>query len=99
MQIHFKKVLNRNLTTQFGTKAPEKLKRLLFMVRENQDVFKVFSEKFVEFQMQYTYLTFVESLVNYFFDTLTDQAASLKLSYFVYWTTRNTFLYGKKIIE
>jgi hypothetical protein len=51
VQIHLKKVLNRNLTAQFGTKAPEKLKRLLFMLRENQDVFKVFCEKFVEFQM------------------------------------------------
>lgn len=95
VQIHFRKVLNRNLTTQFGTKAPEKLKRLLFMVRENQDVFKVFCEKFVEFQLQYTYLTFVDSLINYFFDTLTDQAAAQKLSYFVYWTTLNTFRYGQ----
>ena len=99
IQIHLKKVLNRNLTVQFGTKAPEKLKRLLFMVRENQDVFKIFCEKFVEFQMQYSYLTFIDSLINYFFDTLTDQAASQKLSYFVYWTTVNTFRFGKFIVE
>lgn len=49
IQIHLKKILNKNLTAQFGTKAPEKLKRLLFMVREHSDVFKVFCEKFVEF--------------------------------------------------
>ena len=71
-RVQFKKVLNKNLTSQFGTKAPEKLKRLLFMIRENQDVFKVFCEKFVEFQMQYSYLTLVDSFINYFFDTLTD---------------------------
>lgn len=69
------------------------------MLRDNQDVFKVFCEKFVEFQMQFTYLTFVDSLINYFFDTLTDQAASLKLCYFVYWITTDTFRFGKSILE
>jgi len=65
------------------------------MIRENQDVFNIFCDKFVEFQMQYSYLTLVDSFINYFFDTLTDQASSQKLNYFVYWTTRNTFKYGK----
>jgi hypothetical protein len=69
------------------------------MIRENQDVFKVFCEKFVEFQMQYSYLTLVDSFINYFFDTLTDQASAQKLCYFVYWTTLYTFKYGKQIIK
>ena len=94
-RIQYKKVLNKNLTSQFGTKAPEKLKRLLFMIRENQDVFQVFCDKFVEFQMQYSYSTLVDSFINYFFDTLTDQAAAQKLSYFVYQTTRETYKRGK----
>lgn len=68
------------------------------MIRENQDVFDVFCSKFVEFQMQYSYLTLVDSFINYFFDTLTDQAASQKLNYFVYWTVMNTLKSGKKII-
>lgn len=58
-------------------------------------MFRVFCEKFVEFQMQYSYLTLVDSFINYFFDTLTDHASSQKLCYFVYWTTLNTFKYGK----
>lgn len=48
--------------------------------------------------MQYSYLTLVDSFINYFFDTLTDQAASQKLNYFVYWTVMNTLKSGKKII-
>lgn len=69
------------------------------MIRENQDVFQVFCDKFVEFQMQYSYLTLVDSFINYFFDTLTDQGAAQKLCYFVYWTTLHTFKHGKEIIR
>jgi hypothetical protein len=65
------------------------------MVRENQDVFTVFCDKFVEFHTQYNYVDIVDSLMHYFFDTFTDQAASQKLNYFVYWTTINTFRFGQ----
>ena len=42
-------VLRRDLTQQFGTKAPEKLQRLLCMLRENQDVFQVFTQNVIRF--------------------------------------------------
>ena len=61
------------------------------MIRENEDVYTIFCEKFVEFQMQYSYPSLVDSFINYFFDTLVDQNSSNKLSYFVYWTTLQTF--------
>lgn len=67
------------------------------MIRENQDVFKLFCERFVDFQMQYTYMSFVDTLINYFFDTLTDQGASNKLNYFIYQTTLNTFKIAQKL--
>ena len=47
--------------------------------------------------MQYTYMTFIDTLINYFFDTLTDQAASNKLSYFVYKTTLHTFQLAQRL--
>jgi len=42
-------VLRRDLTQQFGTKAPEKLQRLLCMLRENQDVFQIFTQNVIRF--------------------------------------------------
>lgn len=48
--------------------------------------------------MQCSYLSLVDTLVNFFFDTLTDNCGSQKLSYFVYWTTLNTFRFGKFIV-
>ena len=67
------------------------------MIRENQDVFKVFCDKYVEFQMQYTYMDFGDTLINYFFDTLTDQAASNKLNYLVYQTIFNSLKYAQTL--
>jgi hypothetical protein len=42
------KVLIKDPSQQFGSKAPEKLSRLLFMIRENKDVFDVFVSRIPE---------------------------------------------------
>jgi len=43
------RILRKDLKMQFGSKAPEKLQRLLFMLRENEDVFNVFVNNLQEF--------------------------------------------------
>ena len=60
-------VLRRDLTQQFGTKAPEKLQRLLCMLRENQDVFQIFTQNVIRFSFDSQSLELAEAIVHFMF--------------------------------
>ena len=78
------------LSLQFGTKSPEKLTRLLFLIRDQKDVYQVLTEKLVDFLMQTqstkSNFTILETLINYFFDSAADMQPmrNHKLNYLVY---------------
>ena len=61
------KFFQKNLSKQFGTKAPEKLQRLLFLLRDCKDVFEVFSSNLHIMICEEKALYFVESLVHHMF--------------------------------
>ena len=65
------KVLKSSLNQQFGTKAPEKLKRLLFMLRENKDVFNTFSNNLVDILYDNKNLELIDGLVHLMMKDLT----------------------------
>lgn len=64
------RVLIKDLNQQFGSKAPEKLSRLLFMLRENKDVFEVFVNKLPELVIYSNGSDLAEPIVNFMFNDL-----------------------------
>ena len=79
-----KRVLQRDLIEQFGSNAPEKLQRLFFMIRENQDVFNVFCERIVQFAYENDGFYLAEFIVHFLFLDLTNSVIDKKLTYFIY---------------
>ena len=96
------KVLVRNLSLQFGSKGPEKLTRLMFLLKEQQDVYSVLTQKLVEFLIatQSTKSTFplLETLVHYVFDPSDMQPLrNHRLNYLVYSVATQTLQQLDKI--
>ena len=78
------KILRKDLTHQFGTKAPEKLQRLLFMLRENKDVFQVFIKNIIQFSFEHQITDLAEAIVHFMFLDLVEPTMHTKLNYLVY---------------
>lgn len=86
------KVLQRNLSSQFGTKAPEKMQRLFFMLRENQEVIDVFVDNLLNYICDCkSALTLAEFIIHFMFLDLTSSEPNLKLTQIVYRITLKTF--------
>ena len=77
-------MLIKDLSSQFGSKAPEKLSRLLFMLRENKDVFEIFVNRLPEIIVSNNSLCLAESLVNFMFNDLVSSNFNKKLVYISY---------------
>jgi hypothetical protein len=78
------RVLIKDLSQQFGSKAPEKLSRLLFMLRENKDVFEVFVNKLPEMVVQGRASELCEPIVHFMFNDLVSAQMQKKLGYISY---------------
>lgn len=100
MQI-IQKRLKRDLKWQFGSKggpATEKLQRLFFMLRDNQDVFQVFLDNFFDllFQLhngpQEEYFDLPEAMVHFMFQDLTKSQMNTKLVLVIHYLTSRTFV-------
>jgi len=77
-------VLRRDLTQQFGTKAPEKLQRLLCMLRENQDVFQIFTQNVIRFSFDAQSLELAEAIVHFMFLDLASPQLDRKLVFIIH---------------
>lgn len=81
------RILMRNLTSQFGTKAPEKLQRLLFFLRDSQDVFDQFCLEAPNLTCPTTdggSTDLSEPIVHFIFNELTSPNKYKRLTTFVY---------------
>jgi hypothetical protein len=89
-----KKWLQRNIGSQFGSKAPEKLQRLLFMLRENSDVLEVFVDKILNYifeNRQKEKVDLAEPIVHLMFQDLTAADPNQRVIYIIYQLTVKTF--------
>ena len=77
-------VLSRDLTQQFGTKALEKLQRLLCMLRENQDVFQIFTQNVIRFSFDAQSLELAEAIVHFMFLDLASPQLDRKLVFIIH---------------
>lgn len=78
------RVLIKDTSQQFGSKAPEKLSRLLFMIRENKDVFEVFVNKLPEMILSNPSSDYISPIVNFMFNDLVSSHFNKKLFYVSY---------------
>jgi hypothetical protein len=78
------RILVKDPSHQFGSKAPEKLSRLLFMIRENQDVFDVFVNKLPELVIANREADLADPIVNFMFNDLVSPHLNKRLYYISY---------------
>lgn len=78
------RILVKDPSQQFGSKAPEKLSRLLFMIRENQDVFDVFVNKLPELVITNREADLANPIVNFMFNDLVSAHLNKRLFYISY---------------
>ena len=81
------------MASQFGTKAPEKIQRLFFMLRDNDEVLNVFLENILDYVCENKsgqHLS--EFIVHHMFLNLSSSEPNLKLSHVIETLTSLTFV-------
>ena len=81
------RILMRNLSSQFGSKAPEKLQRLLFMLRDSADVFEQFCQVSPHLKCHTSEgdtTDMSEPIVHFIFNELASPNEYKKLTTFIY---------------